>query len=287
MGKKIKEAVEKLDALAADRHRFQLQEVVVRQPNQVDWRRQTGSLRDEPDHIYGRDEETEKIVDILVKEVVLKAIIESAAGARSNLENFDSLQRRVRQELNENRYLLIFDDVWNENQEDWVKLKSILACGSTGASVVVTTRLRKVADIMKTENDQHPNLETIGRRIVKKCGGVPLAAKALGEEVGDVGDQIWNELAVRSFFQEVCTKGRTTTFKMHDLVHDLPQSILENKIPGTQQGVSTSVRITRHAQWREIPKVSTSSIAVQVSSLTTIMNYTRLRTLKLNGARVK
>ncbi|KAL8509120.1 hypothetical protein ACS0TY_016348 [Phlomoides rotata] len=103
------------------------------------------------------------------------------------------------------------------------------------------------------------------------------------KEVEDVGDQIWNELAVRSFFQEVCTEGRTTTFKMHDLA----QSILKNKIPGTQQGVSTSVRITRQAQWREIPKVSTSSIAVEMSSLTTIMNYTRLRTLKLNGARVK
>ncbi|KAL8509301.1 hypothetical protein ACS0TY_016489 [Phlomoides rotata] len=445
MGKKIKEAVEELDALAEDRHRFQLQEIVVRQPNQVDWRRQTGSLLNEPDHVYGRDEEKEKIVDILVKEVkdcdnlsvlpiigvgglgkttlaqvvyndervsehfdtklwvcvsddfdlkvLLKAIIESVAGARPDLENFDSLQRRVRQELYEKRYLLILDDVWNENQEDWVKLKSILACGSTGASVVVTTRLKKVADIMKTlpthcltmlseeecwllfklrvfgqENDQHPNLETIGRRIVKKCGGVPLAAKALGgllrfkreerewihveeshlwdlpeeemsilpvlrlsyrnlpfilkrcfaycaifpkdyvfdkqklifywmahgcilsngkEEMEDVGDQIWNELAMRSFFQEVCMEGRTTTFKMHDLVHDLARSILENKIPGTQQHVSASVRITRQAQWREIPKVSTSSISIEMSSLATIMNYTRLRTLTLNGARVK
>ncbi|KAL8504762.1 hypothetical protein ACS0TY_016086 [Phlomoides rotata] len=445
MGKKIKEDVEELDALAADRHRFQLQEIVVRQPNQVDWRRQTGSVLNEPDHIYGRDEEKEKIVDILVKEVkdcdnlsvlpilgvgglgkttlaqfvyndervsehfdtklwvcvsddfdlkvVLKAIIESATGERSNLENMDSLQRCVRQELNEKKYLLILDDVWNDNQEDWAKLESIMACGSTGASVIVTTRLKKVADIMGTlpahcltmlseeecwllfklrafgkENGQHPNLETVGRRIVKKCGGVPLAAKALGgtlrfkreenewihieecdvwslpeegnsilpvlrlsyrhlpfvlkrcfaycavfpkdykfdkqklifhwmahecilsngkEEVEDVGDQIWNELAVRSFFQEVCTEGKTTTFKMHDLVHDLALSILENKIPRTQQGVSTSIRITRQAQWREIPKISTSSITVEVSSLTTIMNYTRLRTLKLNGARIK
>ncbi|KAL8505346.1 hypothetical protein ACS0TY_016549 [Phlomoides rotata] len=112
---------------------------------------------------------------------------------------------RVRQELNQKRYLLILDDVWNENQEDWVRLECILACGSIGASVIVTTRLKKVADIVRTlpalcltmlteeqcwllfklrafgkENDQHPNLEIIGRRIVKKCGGVPLAVKALG-----------------------------------------------------------------------------------------------------------
>ncbi|KAL8551720.1 hypothetical protein ACS0TY_000696 [Phlomoides rotata] len=448
MGKKIKEAVEKLDALAADRHRFQLQEVVVQQPNQADWRRETGSVLNEPDHIYGRDAEKGRIVDILVKEVkdcenlsvlpiigvgglgkttlaqfvyndervtehfdtklwvcvsddfdlkaVLKAIIESATGDKSNLENMDSLQRRVRQELNEKRYLLILDDVWNENQEDWVKLKSILACGSIGASIVVTTRLKKVADIMKTlpahcltmlseeqcwllfklrafgqEDDQHLNLESVGRRIVKKCGGVPLAAKALGgllrfkreekewilveeshvwnlpeegnsilpvlrlsyrhlpfvlkrcfaycaifpkdyvfdkeelifhwmahgcilsngkEEVEDVGNQMWNGLAVRSFFHEARTEGRKTTFKMHDLVHDLAQSILEYKIPGTEtnhSSVIASVSKTRQVQWREISKVSTSSIALEVSSLTTIMNYTRLRTLKLNGARVK
>ncbi|KAL8490832.1 hypothetical protein ACS0TY_022731 [Phlomoides rotata] len=234
---RIKEAVEKLDALAEDRHRFHLQEIVIRQPNQVDWRRETGSILNNPDHIYGRDEEKEKIVDMLVtqvkdceslsvlpiigvggigkttlaqmvyndRRVVLKGIIKSATRARPDLEDFDSLRLRVRQELYEKRYLLILDDVWNENQEDWVKLKSILACGSTGASVVVTTRQTMVADIMKTlpthslkmlseeecwhlfklrafgqGNDQYPNLETVGRRIVKKCGGVPLAVKALG-----------------------------------------------------------------------------------------------------------
>ncbi|KAL8540787.1 hypothetical protein ACS0TY_002126 [Phlomoides rotata] len=393
IARRIKEAVEKLEALAEDRHRFHLQEIIVRQPNQVDWSRETGSILNEPDHVYGRDKEKEKIVEILVKEVkdcenlsvlpiigvgglgkttlaqlvyndervsqhfviklwicvsdnfdlkaILGAVVESVTGDKSNLENLDSLQHRVRHELNEKRYLLILDDVWNENQEDWVKLKSILACGSIGASIIVTTRLEKVAEIMGTlpansltilteeecwllfklrsfgqlTDDRHLNLQAIGRRIVKKCGGVPLAAKALGgilrfkreekdwirveeshvwnipeeensilpvlrlsyrhlpfvlkrcfsyctffpkdyvfdkkelifhwmahgcilsngkEEVEDVGDQIWKELAFRSFFQEVRSRGGKTTFKMHDLIHDLAQSIMENKISGTE-----------------------------------------------------
>ncbi|KAL8474288.1 hypothetical protein ACS0TY_030933 [Phlomoides rotata] len=448
IARRIKEAVEKLDALAEDRHRFHLQEIVVRQPTQVDWRCETGSILNEPDHVYGRDEEKERIVDILVKEVkdceslsvlpiigvgglgkttlaqlvfndqtvsqhfdtkiwvcvsddfdlkaILKAIIESATGQRSDLENSNFLQRRVRQELNQKRYLLILDDVWNENQEDWVRLESILACGSIGATVIVTTRLKKIADIVRTlpalclkmlaeeqcwllfklrafgkENDQHPNLEIIGRRIVKKCGSVPLAAKALGgllrdkreekewicveeshvwnlpeegnsilpvlrlsyrhlpfvlkrcfaycaifpkdyvfvkeklifhwmahgcissdgnEDVEDLGDQIWNELAVRSFFQEVRTEGRNTTFKMHDLIHDLAQSILENKISGTEikhSGASASNDKIRHVEWRKSSKVSTSSIAVEVSSITTIMSYSHLRTLKIIGAKME
>ncbi|KAL8504982.1 hypothetical protein ACS0TY_016254 [Phlomoides rotata] len=439
--RRIKEAAEKLDALAKDRHRFQLQEIVVRQPNQINWRHETGSVLNEPDHIYGRDEEKERIVDILVKEVKdcenlsvlpiigvgglgkttlaefvyndervgahfdtllwvcvsddfdLKAILKAITGERSDLANLDSLQRCIWQELNGKRYLLILDDVWNENQEDWARLESILACGSIGASVIVTTRLKKVADIVGTlpahclamlpeeecwllfkqrafgkENDQHLNLETVGRRIAKKCGGVPLVAKALGglllfkreerewirveeshvwslpegnsillvlrlsyrhlpfvlkqcfaycavfpkdyefdreelifhwmahgyilsigkEEVEDVGDQILNGLTLRSFFQKVRTEDGKTTFKMHDLVHDLAQSIMENKTFGSKHSsVSVPDSKVRQVQWRKYSKVSTSSIAVEVSSLTTIKNYNRMRTLKLNGAAIE
>ncbi|KAL8498805.1 hypothetical protein ACS0TY_021946 [Phlomoides rotata] len=54
------------------------------------------------------------------------------------------------------------------------------------------------------------------------------------QEVEDVGDQIWNELALRSFFQEIDTSGRETTFKMHDHVHDLAQSIMKSEIPGAE-----------------------------------------------------
>ncbi|KAL8504194.1 hypothetical protein ACS0TY_022796 [Phlomoides rotata] len=215
----------------------------------------------------------------------------------------------------------------------------------------------------------------IGRRIVKKCGGVPLAAKALGgllrfqrdkkewihveeshiwnlpqeensilpvlrlsyrhlpfalkrcfvycaifpkdyefektelifhwmahgciasnekREVEDVGDQIWNELSLRSFFQEVdTTSGREITFKMHDLVHDLAQSIMENKIYGTETGSSSSSvsnNKIREVHWRHkfhFKIISSSTIALEVSTLTTIMNYNRLRILKLMGINVK
>ncbi|KAL8503989.1 hypothetical protein ACS0TY_022643 [Phlomoides rotata] len=443
VGRRMKEAAEKLEAVAKDRLNFDLKEIVVQQPNQRDWRRETGFILNDPDHVYGRDEERDKIVDLLVNNVseqklsvlpiiglggmgkttlaqfvynddrvthhfntklwvcvsdnydliaILKAIIESATGGRPTLENLASLQGRLLQVLSEKRYLLILDDVWNDNQADWDILKGTVACGSMGSSIVVTTRQQKVADIMGTlpahcltelseehcwllfrrralgqENEQHyGNLEAIGRRIVKKCGGVPLAAKALGgllrfqrdenewirveeshtwnlpqeensilpvlrlsyrhlpfvlkrcfvycavfpkdytfyktelifhwmahgcitsngkREVEDVGDQIWNELSLRSFFQEVDTSGRETTFKMHDLVHDLAQSIMENKIPGTEtESSSTNVSNNkiREVHWSKYnSKIISSSIAVEVSTLTTIMNYNRLRILKI------
>ncbi|KAL8499195.1 hypothetical protein ACS0TY_022243 [Phlomoides rotata] len=446
VGRRIKEAAAKLEAVAKDRLNFDLKEIVV----QRDWRRETGFILNDPDHVYGRDEERDKIVDLLVNNVsehklsvlpiiglggmgkttlaqlvynddrvthhfntklwvcvsdkydliaILKAIIESATGDRPTLENLAPLQGRLLRVLSEKRYLLILDDVWNDNQADWDILKDNVACGSMGSSIVVTTRLQKVVDIMGTlpvhcltelseehcwllfrrrafgqENEQgYDNLEAIGRRIVKKCGGVPLAAKALGgllrfqrgenewirveeshtwnlpqeensilpvlrlsyrhlpfvlkrcfvycavfpkdykfektelifhwmahgcitsngkREVEDVGDQIWNELSLRSLFQEVdITSEGETTFKMHDLVYDLAQSIMENKIPGAEIESSSNTSVSnnkiREVHWSEFnSKIISSSIAVEVSTLTTIMNCYRLRILKLEWIKV-
>ncbi|KAL7137579.1 hypothetical protein ABFS83_10G102200 [Erythranthe nasuta] len=96
----------------------------------------------------------------------------------------------------------------NLDQGEWDKLKNVVACGSTGSSIIVTTRLQKIADMMITRSvvsahdlmelseeqcwmlmreqafreteDEYPNLEAIGKRIANKCAGVPLAAKTLG-----------------------------------------------------------------------------------------------------------
>ncbi|KAH9648411.1 hypothetical protein KPL70_025574 [Citrus sinensis] len=122
--------------------------------------------------------------------------------------NTQQLQRILRDHLNSKRYLLVMDDVWNEDPEAWRKLKSLLLGGANGSKILVTTRSRKVASIMgtrggttgynlqglpfedclslfmkcafKEERDKHPNLIKIGEEIVKKCGGIPLAVRALG-----------------------------------------------------------------------------------------------------------
>ncbi|KAL6337212.1 hypothetical protein AAG906_036526 [Vitis piasezkii] len=77
-------------------------------------------------------------------------------------------------------YLLVLDDVWNNDREKWLELKELLMGGAGGSKIVVTTRKNSVASIMDGQIKHYPNLVKLGDEIVKRCGGVPLAVRALG-----------------------------------------------------------------------------------------------------------
>ena len=102
----------------------------------------------------------------------------------------------------------MFDDVWNEDEEKWDKLRPLFQGGSSGSKILVTTRSEKVAMIIDpsqlssyhlkglADNDcwalferrafrqgdqsKYQNLLEIGKQILRKCRGVPLAVKTLG-----------------------------------------------------------------------------------------------------------
>jgi len=139
---------------------------------------------------------------------ILKSIIESIIGKNPDLSSLESMQKKVQEILQNIRYLLVLDDVWNEDQEKWDKLKAVLKHRMKGASVLVTTRHDKVASIMGTypahplvglsddhiwslfkqqafgENrEERAELVAIGKKLAIKCKGSPLAAKVLGSSL--------------------------------------------------------------------------------------------------------
>lgn len=137
---------------------------------------------------------------------LMKEILESATGhASHHLTEIATLQNRLQDALHGKRFLLVLDDVWNERHAIWDILRSTLRCGGRGSKVIVTTRIENSARIMGTlpshrlsylseddcwslfkqqafgfEGEENKKLALIGKDIVNKCGGVPLAARSLG-----------------------------------------------------------------------------------------------------------
>ena len=79
-----------------------------------------------------------------------KAITEATSGCHCEDLDIEPLQRELQALLQRKRYLLVLDDVWDDEQENWRRLKSVLVYGTKGSSILVTTRLLKVTTIMVT-----------------------------------------------------------------------------------------------------------------------------------------
>ncbi|PON53881.1 NB-ARC domain, LRR domain containing protein [Parasponia andersonii] len=112
--------------------------------------------------------------------------------------------------------LFILDDVC-DNRSKWIELRDLLSqVGSEGSKIIVTTDNTSVASMIgttapyKLENlseddsfliflkcafgdeklaEQFPELRDIGRQIVKKCKGIPLAVKIIGSSLYSKTDE--------------------------------------------------------------------------------------------------
>ncbi|KAK2430463.1 putative disease resistance protein RGA1 [Trifolium repens] len=65
-------------------------------------------------------------------------------------------------------------------------------------------------------------------------------------EVEDVGSMIWNELCQKSFFQDIKMHHGDFSFKMHDLVHDLAQSLMGQECMYLENANITSLSKNTH-----------------------------------------
>lgn len=136
-----------------------------------------------------------------------RAMIESIENSPCDIKELENLQRRLQDKLTGKKFFLVLDDVWGDFPDKWNSLKGLLGRGAKGSVVLVTTSNKMVAlkmepvlsqhmEVLSNDDsrllfkrhafgmrrrEEHEHLETIGRAIANKCGGVPLAIKALGK----------------------------------------------------------------------------------------------------------
>ncbi|XVE51991.1 hypothetical protein DITRI_Ditri02bG0084200 [Diplodiscus trichospermus] len=79
---------------------------------------------------------------------IAKAILETLTGAVSNFTELNTFLEQIHESIKGERFLLISDDVWGEDERNWQSLEYSLNSGSQESKILVTTRKESVATIM-------------------------------------------------------------------------------------------------------------------------------------------
>ncbi|XP_077239352.1 putative disease resistance protein RGA3 [Tasmannia lanceolata] len=311
---------------------------------------------------------------------ITNALVESASGSKCDLSYLDAAQHHLEEKLNGQKFLIVLDDVWGENQihTHWDTLRAPFGVGAKGSKIIITTRDERVARMLGAIPSHHlkvlpdadcwelftrrafaggisnafPELQEIGRQIVKKCKGLPLAVKTLGGILSykrtvseweriltseiwkdddnkilpalrlsychlpanqkhcfaycakfpkdhwfdkdvlvrqwmatgfiqikgstlleDIGGEIFDDLLLKSFFQRI---HETAIYVMHDLMHDLAESVSGDECCRMEDGMPRSIpEMARHLSWTDVKEGS--------MSLEALSKFKRLRTLRLRA----
>ncbi|XP_026459681.1 putative disease resistance protein RGA4 [Papaver somniferum] len=145
-----------------------------------------------------------------VKNIVKEIIDQVITGCNKKCDNSSSIQVMVRElhaNLGGKKFLLVLDDLWNEDKDRWEMLTSVLTIGADGSKILVTTRKDQVVSTVRGTISPYylqrltvdecwsiikkkafaaggaketSRMVEIGKDIAIKCGGLPLVARTLG-----------------------------------------------------------------------------------------------------------
>ncbi|THG08682.1 disease resistance protein RPP13-like [Camellia sinensis] len=188
--------------------------------------------------------------DYNIQDLLRRTIKSFKTSTKDELEKLEKmekedLERHLHVLLKESRYLVVIDDVWDTDA--WASLRRSLLDNKKGSRVIITTRIKLVAESsgerkfvhelpflqekeswelfckkMFPDNDgvndksSHcpPSLEELARDMVRKCQGLPLAIVVLGGLLSRKHPDKWPKLQGR-FWRHVSGDD----FESHDSTH--------------------------------------------------------------------
>ncbi|XP_034704720.1 putative disease resistance protein At3g14460 [Vitis riparia] len=156
---------------------------------------------------------------VKISEGILRALPHNES---TDLKDFNKVQQTLVEILNQKKFLLVLDDVWNiKKDEQWNILQTPFKYGEKGSKIIITTRDANVARTMRAYDSRYTlqplsdddcwslfvkhacetenipvrrNLE-LREKVTKWCGGLPLAAKVLGGLLrSKLHDHTWEDI---------------------------------------------------------------------------------------------
>ncbi|CAK7344958.1 unnamed protein product [Dovyalis caffra] len=176
------------------------------------------------------------------EERLIRSILEQLGQNPLSGSDLGQMLRSIAQSLQGQSCLIVMDDVWSFNQDWWSKLCSALQKTGKRSCVLITTRNEDVATRMGVESSRihHPKVldendswslfcnfafsqtkgtcpnlrfEKVGKEIVGKCGGLPLAIKTIAALLAPKAHNLGEWKDILDHFHELTTREQNSSVK--------------------------------------------------------------------------
>ncbi|KAH0714417.1 hypothetical protein KY284_007322 [Solanum tuberosum] len=138
------------------------------------------------------------------KRQMLLEVVSSITGSNQEMSN-DKLMEIVYRGLKGRRFLILIDDIWST--EAWDQMQRIFPKDDKKRQILLTTRLKYVADYVNCPDFPPHTVKEIGKHIVQQCQGLPLSVVVVAGLLGkmDPTHDNWKKVEenLKSFFGTV------------------------------------------------------------------------------------
>ncbi|XP_025636521.1 putative disease resistance RPP13-like protein 1 [Arachis hypogaea] len=158
---------------------------------------------------------------------ITKKTIEEITKTTCSLGSLNLLQNELQKILSGKKFFIVLDDVWSDDADKWKQFLTPFHFGAKSSTILLTTRNQEVASVVQTcpscplnelseescwllfaanacfpELNGNPTLEDVGRKIVKRCKGLPLAVETVGRLLRRKDDvKEWNVVLMNDIWE--------------------------------------------------------------------------------------